>query len=329
MTDLFEKVTLRQLQIFLAAVEHRSFWRAAAQLELTPPAVSMQMSRLSEALGSPLFDKDGRTIQLTATATALIPYAERMTEALREAHGVISVLQGKLNGLVRVAMVTTSRNFGPHLLQEFRRKHPEIHIETTIANRNAVIQRLEDHHIDIALMGRPPQRIEVDATPFAKHPYVLISHPDNPLARRKLISRRELAGQTFLVREEGSGTRMLHENYFLSEKLALPSATVMDSNENIKQAVMADMGLAFISSHTVALERQAGKLVVLAADGMPAMREWFVLHLKGRRLNPAAQIFKAFVCEEGPGFMKQFFGEEPPRRMPRSQSAGRSTGRQS
>jgi len=309
MNDSFDKVTLRQLQIFLAVVEHRSFWRAAAQLDLSPPAVSMQMGRLSDSLGAPLFDKDGRSIQLTAAATALIPYAERMTEALHEAFGVINALQGRLNGLVRVAMVTTSRNFGPQLLQEFRRRHPEVVLETTIANRTGVIERLEANQIDIALMGRPPQWVEVDATPFAKHPYVLVSHPENPLAKRKQISRRELTQQPFFVREEGSGTRMVHENYFLSEKLPLPTAVLMDSNENIKQAVMADMGLAFISAHTVALERQAGKLAVLAAEGMPAMREWFVLHLKGKRLSLAAENFKAFVRDEGPNFMHRFFGE--------------------
>jgi DNA-binding transcriptional LysR family regulator len=304
-----DKITLRQLQIFLAVVEHRNFVGAAAQLDLTPPAVSMQMGRLSESLSAPLFEKDGRSIQLTPAATALIPYAERMTEALREACGVINGLQGKLDGLVRVAMVTTSRNFGPQLLQEFSRRHPEIQMETTIANREGVIAKLEANHIDLALMGRPPKRVEVDATPFAKHPYVLISHPEHPLARSVSISRQELTRFPFLVREAGSGTRMVHDHYFQSANLALPSAHVMDSNENIKQAVMADMGLAFISAHTVALEREAGKLVVLPADGMPAVREWFVLHLKGKRLGPAAESFKAFVRDEGPGFLRRFFRE--------------------
>lgn len=309
MTDIFEKVTLRQLQIFVAAVEHRSFWRAAAQLDISPPAISMQMSKLSEALGYPLFEKDGRSIRLTPAATALIPYVERMTEALNEAQGVISSLQGRLNGLVRVAMVTTSRNFGPHLLQEFRRRHPEVVVETTIANREAVIKRLEANQIDIALMGRPPQRMEVEALPFASHPYVLIGHPLNPLAKRKLISRSELSREPFFVREEGSGTRMVHENYFLSKKLPPPNASMMDSNENIKQAVMADMGIAFISAHTVALELETHKLAILAADGMPMMREWFVLHLKGKRLSPATQNFKAFVRDDGPGLMQSLFGK--------------------
>jgi DNA-binding transcriptional LysR family regulator len=309
MSEIFEKVTLRQIQIFLAVAEHRSFFKAAAQLQLTPPAVSMQMSRLSETLNAPLFEKNGRSIKLTAAATALIPYAERMAEALREACSVIDALQGRLNALVRVAMVTTSRNFGPYLLQAFSRLHPEITIEPIIANRTGVIEKLEANQIDLALMGRPPKRIEVDATPIAKHPYVLISHPEHRLAKLNWIPRKDLTTETFLLREEGSGTRMVHDYYFLSKKLPLPNAHVMDSNENIKQAVMAGMGLAFISAHTIALERKAGKLAVLAADGMPEIREWFILHLKGKRLSPAAETFKAFVRTEGPEFVRSFFEE--------------------
>ncbi|WP_018236307.1 LysR family transcriptional regulator [Ensifer sp. BR816] len=307
--DALDKITLRQLQIFLAVVEHRSFVGAASQLRLTPPAVSMQMSRLSEFLDAPLFDKDGRSIQLTAAATALIPYAERMTEALTEACNVIDALQGRFDKLVRVSMVTTSRNFGPHLLQEFGQAHPDISLETTIANREKVIERLETGHADLALMGRPPQRIDVEATPFAQHPYVLISHPAHPLAGKSLITPRELTQFQFLAREVGSGTRMIHDYFFTSQDLRLPSTMEMDSNENIKQAVMANMGIAFISAHTIALERQANKLRVLAAEGMPAMREWFVVHLKGKRLSPAASSFKSFVNNEGPDFMRRFFSE--------------------
>lgn len=312
MSDAFEKITLRQLQIFLAVVEHRSFVGAAAQLDLTPPAVSMQMSRLSEFLDAPLFERDGRSIQLTAVATALVPYAERMTEALQEACSVIDGLQGRLDHLVRVAMVTTSRNFGPHLLQEFGRQHPEIQIETTIANRETVIDLLQAGTVDLALMGRPPQTIEVEATPFAPHPYVLIGHPEHPLADKKHVSRQELTNFKFLAREPGSGTRMLHDYYFTSHSVSLPQLyVVMDSNENIKQAVMANMGLAFISAHTIALECQANKLRILRAEDMPAMREWFTVTPKGKRLRPAAEAFRSFVLHEGPAFMREFFGNLP------------------
>ncbi|MER9895491.1 LysR family transcriptional regulator [Mesorhizobium sp. M0119] len=312
MSDAFEKITLRQLQIFLAVVEHKSFVAAAAQLDLTPPAVSMQMSRLSEFLDAPLFDRDGRSIQLTAAATALLPYAERMTEALIEACNVIDGLQGRLDHLVRVAMVTTSRNFGPHLLREFGRLHPDIQIETTIANREKVIDLLQSGSVDLALMGRPPQSIEVETVPFASHPYVLIGHPDHVLAGKQHIARRELVNFKFIAREAGSGTRMIHDYYFTSHSMQLPPIyIVMDSNENIKQAVMADMGLAFISAHTIALECQTKKLRILRAEDMPAMREWFAVHLKGKHLRPAAENFKAFVLNEGPNFMRRFFGNLP------------------
>ncbi|PBB51906.1 MULTISPECIES: LysR family transcriptional regulator [Mesorhizobium] len=312
MSDALDKITLRQLQIFLAVVEHKSFVGAASQLNLTPPAVSMQMSRLSDVLDAPLFDRDGRSIQLTPAATALIPYAERMTEALNEAINVIDGLQGRLDRLVRVAMVMTSRNFGPHLLKEFSRLHQDIQIETTIANREKVIELLQSGNVDLALMGRPPQRIEVEAVPFASHPYVLIGHPDHVLASKQHISRRELTAFKFIAREAGSGTRMIHDYYFTSHSVQLPPLyVVMDSNENIKQAVMADMGLAFISGHTIALECQAKKLRILHAEDMPAMREWFAVHLKGRQLRPAAESFKAFVVNEGPSFMRRFFGNLP------------------
>jgi DNA-binding transcriptional LysR family regulator len=311
MSDALDKITLRQLQIFLAVVEHKSFVGAAAQLNLTPPAVSMQMSRLAEVLDAPLFDRDGRSIQLTPAATALIPYAERMTEALTEAISVIDGLQGRLDHLVRVAMVTTSRNFGPHLLQEFSRRHPEIQIESTIANREKVIGLLQSGNVDLALMGRPPQRIEVEAFPFAPHPYVLIGPPDHILAGKQHIARRELSSFKFIAREPGSGTRMIHDYYFTSHSVPLPPLYVMDSNENIKQAVMANMGLAFISAHTIALECQTKKLRILRAEDMPAMREWFVVHLKGKQLRPAAESFKAFVLNEGPNFMRRFFGNLP------------------
>lgn len=312
MSDAFEKITLRQLQIFLAVVEHRSFVAAAAQLNLTPPAVSMQMSRLSEFLDAPLFDRDGRSIQLTAAATALVPYAERMTQALHEACNVIDGLQGRLDHLVRVAMVTTSRNFGPFLLQAFSRQHPDIQIETTIANRDAVVELLQAGTVDLALMGRPPQTIDVDVTPFAPHPYVLIGHPEHPLAEKQHVSRQELTKFKFLAREPGSGTRMLHDYYFTSHSVPLPSLyLVMDSNENIKQAVMADMGLAFISAHTIALECQTQKLRILPAEDMPAMREWFTVNLKGKHLRSGAEAFRSFVVNEGPAFMRDFFGNLP------------------
>lgn len=308
--DDVSKITLRQLHIFIAAMEHRNFIRAAEQLDLTPPAISMQMSRLSESLGAPLFEKEGRSIQPTAVATALVPYAERVADALREAKEVVEVMQGELDNLVRVALVSTARNFGPHLVQDFKKQHPETKVEISIANRRGVISQLESGQVDLALMGRTPRRVEVEAYGFARHPYVLIAHPDHPLTRFKRIRRADLSAHRFLVREAGSGTRMVHDHFFEAAGLSLPYAQEMDSNANIKQAVMAGMGLAFISAHTIALECGAGKLTVLDVTGMPELREWYVLHLIGKKLSPAALKFRSYIKEKGPEFMQEFFGDQ-------------------
>jgi LysR family transcriptional regulator, low CO2-responsive transcriptional regulator len=309
--DGVSKITLRQLQIFLAAMEHGNFIRAAKQLGLTPPAVSMQMSRLSEELGAPLFEKEGRSILPTDAATALVPYARRVTGTLREAKEVIGALQGRLDNVVRVAMVSTARNFGPQLLQEFKKRHPETRLEISIDNRRGVIAQLEAGRVDLALMGRTPRRVEVEAFSFAKHPYVLIAHPEHPLTRFRRIRRSDLPAHRFIVREPGSGTRMLHDHFFRSAGLELPRAQEMDSNANIKQAVMANMGLAFLSAHTIALERDAAKLCVLDVQGMPELRDWYVLHLSNKTLTPAVLRFRDYIKSEGPGFMRDFFGETP------------------
>ena len=311
MDDKVSALTLRQMQIFLSAIKNRSFVDAAQELSLTPPAVSMQMSRLSETLGAPLFEKDGRSIQPTTAATALAPYAERILETLREAVEVVGSHQEEKNRLVKIAMVSTSRNFGPHLIQAFKQLHPDAKLEITIANRQGVLEKLETGQADVALMGRTPRRFQVDAFAFSKHPYVLISHPDHPLTKFRRIRKADLVPHRFIVRESGSGTRVVHDTYFQRNGLETPRAQEMDSNANIKQAVMANMGLAFISAHTIDLEFQAGRIAILDAEGMPELREWFVLHMHGKQLGPSARKFKDFVEAEGKGFMKGFFANLP------------------
>jgi len=238
-----------------------------------------------------------------------VPYAARMTETLRVAKDVVSTLQGALDNRVRVAMVSTARNFGPHLVQEFKKCHPDTKVEFNIANRRGVISQLENDQIDLALMGRTPRRLDVEAISFAQHPYVLIAHPDHPLTRFRKIRRADLTAHRFIVREPGSGTRMVHDHLFKAAGLPFPRDQEMDSNANIKQAIMANMGLAFISAHTIALERGAGKLTGLDVTGMPEMHHWYVLHLSGKNLSPAALKFREFVKKQGPKFMQRFFGE--------------------
>lgn len=304
------KITLRQMQIFLTAVECRSFGRAAERLGLSGPAVSMQMTRLGETFGVALFEKDGRGVQPTAIATALVPYAVKLTDTLNEAIQVVERLQGKLDKQLRVAMVSTARNFAPQLVADFGKRNPEAEIEISISNREGVITHLQDGTVDVAIMGRPPRRIEVDVHQFARHPYILICHPDYPLPKARKLRPIDLLPCRFLVREAGSGTRLVHEHFFTDAGLTPPKAQEMDSNANIKQAVMANLAVAFISAHTVQLERDAGKLRVLDVQGMPQIRDWFVVSPASRQVPSIIADFIDFVRDEGPRFMTEMFGAD-------------------
>lgn len=290
-------------------MESRSFVAAAERLGLTPPAVSMQLGKLAEILGAPLFERDGRSVRPTDMATTLVPYAERVLTTLREGIGLIGAEQAAQGRVLRISMVTTSRNFGPQLLRAFSVHHPDILVDLTIANRQDVIAKLESGRCDIALMGRMPSRFAVEAHRFAPHPYAILAHPDHPLAAVAHVSRVALARHRFILREPGSGTRMVHDSYFRDAGVTPAQVVEMDSNANIKQAVMADMGLAFLSLHTVDLERKAGRLVVLRAEETPQVRDWFVLHLADHRLNAAARTFRDYVIAEGPAFMQEFFAD--------------------
>jgi len=246
---------------------------------------------------------------LTVAGETLIPYAERITQTLQDANSAIAALKGVQRSTVKVGMVTTSRNFGPHLVARFQAEHRDTKLDIIIANRRSIIEKLEHQQVDVALMGRSPRRIQVDSAPFADHPYVVIANPNHPLAKQSRIDPLELSNETFLVREKGSGTRMVLERFLEDSGLAVPRIQEIGGTENIKQAVMANMGVAVISGHTIHLERQLGLLSVLDVQGMPQIRTWFAVHLKGRELSEAAVRFEQFVKEQGPQFMAEFFGE--------------------
>ena len=311
MKDELHKITLRQLQIFLVASKNLSFLRTAELLDLTPPAISMQMSKLTESVGIPLFEKQGRQLVLTEGAKTLIPHAENIMSSLDKATEQIEILRGIHSGSIKIAMVTTSRNFGPKMIARFQELHPDITIDISIANRKKVTEMLENKEIDIALMGRPPARIPVEAVSFSDHPYVAIADPEHPLTKQKDIQPDALIEYDFLVREKGSGTRMVFEHFFREKSLKFPTTREMNSNENIKQAVMAGMGVAFISKHTINLELNNKLLNILDIETMPEIRMWYAVHLNGHQLSPAAELFKDFVLNEGPTFMKQFFSNSP------------------
>jgi len=294
-----KNVTLRQLRVFEAVARHLSFSRAAEELHLTQPAVSMQVRSLEESVGLPLTEQAGKRTFLTAAGAEVARHARLIAEQLQAAQAAIDELKGIKGGCLTLAVVSTAKYFAPHLLAAFRSEHPEAEVRLLVHNRAEVVRALAENEVDLAIMGRPPPEIPTGAQAFAPHPLIFVAAPGHPLAGRQRIDPRQLAQETLIIRESGSGTRAAMEQY-LAEADVVPRATLeMSSNETIKQAVMAGMGIAFISAHTAGLELATGRLVQLAASQTPVMREWFVVHRADKRLLPIATAFLAFLEAQG------------------------------
>ena len=301
-------VTLRQLRTFTELARRLSFTAAAKALHLTQPAVSMQIRQLEDAAGLPLVEQLGRRVHLTDAGRELLRYAAGISALLREAEDAMKALRGAGGGELSLAVTSTAKYFAPRLLAEFRRSHPEARLRLAVSNREAVVRELTENTVDLAIMGRPPRGLETEAAAFARHPIAIIAAPDHPLVGRKRLPLARLAGETFIIRERGSGTRAAMEHVFAERGFHARETLEMSSNETIKQAVMAGMGIAFLSMHTIGLELRAGRLALLAVSGLPVMREWYVIHRRGKRLTPAAQAFKSFLLEQGAALIARAVG---------------------
>jgi len=298
-------VTLRQMRVFAAVARYRSFTRAARELHLTQPAISQQVKLLEAEIGLPLLEHIGRRIHLTAAGDELLRYAAQVTDLLREAGESLAAMRGLKRGVLKLGAVSTAKYFAPTLLSEFAPAYPEVTIKFVVGNREEIIQQLASNEIDMVIMGRPPRELVTVAEPFAKHPLVIVASPDHPLASKRRIPLQRLGAENFIIREEGSGTRASMEHVFAKKGVTIRASMEVGSNETIKQAVMAGMGISFISIHTVGLELAAGKLVILNVAGLPLIRDWFVIHLRDKRLSPIATAFRSFLLEHGSAIIRK------------------------
>ena len=302
-------VTLRQMRVFAAVARHLSFTRAAQELHLTQPAVSQQVSLLEEEVGMPLFEKIGRKIRLAPAGTELLRYATQVTELLREAGETLAAMRGLKRGVLKLGAVSTAKYFAPTLLSAFTPAYPEVTIKFTVANREEIVRLLGANELDLVIMGRPPRELDTTAEPFARHPFVIIGSLDHPLARRRHIPLKSLARESFIIREQGSGTRASMEHVFRERGVHYRASMEVSSNETIKQAVMAGMGLSFISAHTIGLEAQAGRLAILDVAGLPIVRDWYVIHLREKILSPIAAAFRAYLLQNGARVILETLGD--------------------
>ena len=296
-------VTLKQLRALEAVMQTGSFAAAADRLHLTPPAITVQMRQLEEQAGMPIIERTGDGIVLTDAGREVLATIERIELALTDCQEALEAIGGLGKGRVPVGVISTAKYFAPRALAEFRKMQPGIELTLTVGNRREIITAMREGRVDIAVMGRPPEDMAVAAAPIGDHPHVIIAPPDHPLAKARGLLPVALAGESFLVREPGSGTRTLMERLFASNGIAPKIGLEIGSNETIKQAVMAGLGIAFISGHTIAAELGDGRLIQLDVQGLPVVRQWFVVHLAQRRLLPAATALNAFLIREGHRFL--------------------------
>ncbi len=291
-------VSMRQLSVFEAAARLLSYTRAAEELHLSQPAVSMQIRQLEDQAGLQLFEKLGRKLHLTEAGRELFQYSRSILHDLHEAEEVMEALKGLNTGKLNIGVASTVNYFAPRLLAAFSQRYPGISLSLEANNRENLVHMLNANEKDLVLMGRPPQQMDLESEPFLENPLVVIAPPEHPLAKKRSISLQRLAEETFVMREAGSGTRAAMERFFNEQGVTLKTGMQMTRNEAIKQAVRAGLGLSIVSIHSIELELETQRLVVLDVDGLPIKRRWFLVYRHGKRLSPAAGAFKDFVLAE-------------------------------
>jgi len=302
--------TLRQLRVFDVAARHMNFSRAAEELHLTQPAVSTLIKQLAAHAGLPLFERVRQKLYLTPAGEELLRCSRSIAHLVQETEAAIGRLRGVSGGRLNVAVISAGDYFFPRVLAEFQHRHPGVELNLQVHNRESLLRCLADNLTDLAVMVRPPPRGECVAERFAPHPYVIVAAPQHPLVGRQHIPLETVLQEPFVVREKGSDTWKSMEESFGIDLGRLRIAMEIKSTETIKQAVIAGMGISFLSRHTIGLELESGRLAVLDVQGFPAILSWYVVHRREKRLPPAALAFKEYLVREGAALIERFV--EPP-----------------
>ncbi len=297
-------ISLRQLEVFEAIARHRNFTRAAEELHLTQPTVSMQVKKLVECVGLPLFEQIGKKIYLTDAGKELYSTCRDVLGRIDRFGMTVADLQGLKQGHLRIAVVTTAKYFTPRLLGPFCQRYPGIEVSLNVTNREQILARLAANEDDLYILGQPPEELDVHFEPFMENPMVVIARRDHPLAGRKRISLARLAEEPFLMREPGSGTRMALERVFAGHGLSAKVRMELGSNEAIKQAIAGGLGISVLSRHTLALDAAMGELVILDVEHFPIRRHWYAVYPAGKQPSVVAQTFLEYLYSVAGELMK-------------------------
>lgn len=325
-TPAMKHATVRQMKVFETVARLSSYSRAAEELHLTQPAVSTQIRKLEDHAGLPLFEQLGKKIYLTPAGDELLHHCRAILQQFDEAESAMTQFTGVAGGKLNVSVISAGDYFFPRLLVEFARRHEGVKLNLTVHNREDLLVHLADNLTDLAVMVRPPVGADTLNEPFAPHPYVIVAAPDHPLVRARRIPLSRVIREPFVVREQGSDTWQSMAEGFGAQLRKLNIAMQIKSTETIKQAVIAGMGIGFLSAHTVSRELRSGSLAALDVQGFPLMLNWYVVQRRQKRLPPVAQAFKQFLLRDGAKLIAEFV--PVPARVLRAASAhGKTPGR--
>ncbi|MBW4682009.1 MAG: LysR family transcriptional regulator [Microcoleus vaginatus WJT46-NPBG5] len=294
-----KQATLHQLKVFEAAARHGSFTRAAEELFLTQPTVSMQVKQLTKAVGLPLFEQVGKRLYLTDAGRELLATCREVFERLSQFEMTVADMKGLKQGQLRLAVVTTAKYFVPRLLGPFCRRYPGIDVSLQVTNHEGLLERLNDNLDELQIMSQPPTNIDVSCHPFLENPLEVMAPHDHPLAGQKNIPIERLTGEPFIIREPGSGTRGAVQKMFEEHGIKLKIRLELGSNEAIKQAIAGGLGISVLSRHVLALEGGTSKLTILDVENFPIRRQWYVIYPTGKQLSIVARAFFDYLLDEG------------------------------
>jgi DNA-binding transcriptional LysR family regulator len=301
-------LTIRQLEVFEAVARLLSYTQAAHELHLSQPAVSMQIKQLEGNIGLPLLEQTGKKLYLTEAGREMYQYSRIISEQLEEADSVFEQLKGLERGKLKIAVASTASAFATRMLALYKQNYTGITVQLDVTNRAVLLKQLADNEKELVIMGRPPENQELEFTPFSENPLVMVASPNHPLAKHEgIIPLAQFHHESFVTREQGSGTRIAIKRFFDEHDISLKTSMEMNENESIKQAVQAELGLGIVSFHTLELELETRKLMILNVEHFPIMRHWYLVHRKNKRLSPAASAFKEFVLTEGKNLMLHSF----------------------
>lgn len=300
-------ISLKQLQIFTEVVKTQSYTRAAERIHMTQPAVSMQMKQLEDIVGLSLFERQGKKIVVTEMGHILREHASKVLKRYKRLQHTMKELQN-VEQQIKISAATTANHFITHMMAEFSRLHPDITITLDITNRETLVSQLQSYDPDFVIMGEPPSKLDLDSQQFMDNPLIVIASADHELNKNPtgVIPMHKIVEESFVVREEGSGTKAAIRRHFKNYGYNFVSSYEMSSNESIKHAVVAGLGLGIVALHTVRLELEAKKLVILKVENFPIKRYWNLVSRRGKNLSPAAIEFQQFIINGAAEYQQSY-----------------------